>query len=242
MSNYASLKSAIQQVVKTNRNNEITGDLLQQTLLAMVNSLGKGYQFMDIATPTTDPGTPDQNVFYIANEKGAYTNFGGINIDEDGVFLLLYNGAWTKLLVANVTNADSLDKILADLGYIKKSAIAPVLADLGYIKKSAIAFVLTAVLIFADNSTEHKKANVDNLAAYIAWLQELGATEEEGITIPFKYYDPDMDIPFAGLLMKFSGCFNGIVPDLATTGMGVKFITISEEGEVTFKKLAYATD
>ena len=227
MANYQALKTAIQQAVKPNGKKEITGALLQQTLVAMVDALGKGYQFMGTATPTTDPGTPDQNVFYIANEKGAYTNFGGINIDEDGVFLLLYNGAWTKLLVANVTNADSLDKILADSGYLKKSAIAQ---------------VLTAVLIFADNSTESKKANVDNLAAYIANLRELGADEDEGIMIPFKYYDPDIDIPFAGLLIKFGGYFNGIVPDLANTDSGVKFITINEEGEVTFKKLAYATD
>lgn len=193
----------------------------------MVNSLGAGYQFMDIATPTTDPGTPDQNVFYIANEKGAYTNFGGINIDEDGVFLLLYSGAWTKLLVANVTNADSLDKILADLGYIKKSAIAP---------------VLTAIKIEADNTQQSKKANVDNLAVYIAHLQELGVANDDGIMIPFKYTDPEIYVPFAGLLIKFGGLYNGIVPDLAEAGQGVKFISINNDGEVTFKKLAYATD
>lgn len=242
MANYASLKSAIQQVVKTNGNNEITGDLLQQTLLAMVNSLGAGYQFIGVATPSTNPGTPDQNVFYIANEKGAYTNFGGINIDEDGVFLLLYNGAWTKLLVANVTNADSLDKILADLGYIKKSAIAPVLADLGYLKKSAIAPVFTAVKIEADNSDESKQANVDNIAAYIANLQSLGVTGEEGIIIPFKFTDPEIYVPFTGFLWYDHGFCNGLVLDQAQSDTGVRFIYISGEGEVTFKKLAYAKD
>lgn len=227
MANYQALKTAIQQVVKPNGNKEITGALLQQSLLSMINSLGKGYQFMGIATPTTDPGTTDQNVFYIASEKGVYTNFGGVNIDEDGVFLLLYNGSWTKLLVANVTTAASLDKILADSGYLKKSTLAS---------------VLTAIRIFADNSTESKKANVDNLADYITDLRKLGINEDEGLMIPFKYSDPDIDIPFAGLLIKFGGYYNGIVPDLAQSDSGVRFITISEEGEVTFKKLAYATD
>ena len=66
MANYASLKAAIQQVVKTNGNNEITGALLQQSLLAMINALGADYLFVGVAQPSTNPGTPDQNVFYIA--------------------------------------------------------------------------------------------------------------------------------------------------------------------------------
>lgn len=96
MANYASLKAAIQQVVKTNGNNEITGALLQQSLLAMINSLGDGYQFMGIATPTTNPGTPDQNVFYVASEIGAYSNFGGFSVSDGEVAIFKYNGTWTK--------------------------------------------------------------------------------------------------------------------------------------------------
>ena len=96
MSNYATLKSAIQEVVKTNGNNEITGTLLQQSLLSMINSLGVGYQFVGIATPTTNPGMPDQKVFYIANGKGTYTNFGGINVTEDDVIFLVLDNAWHK--------------------------------------------------------------------------------------------------------------------------------------------------
>jgi hypothetical protein len=96
MANYNTLKAAIQQVVKTNGNNEITGALLQQSLLSMINSLGVGYQFMGIATPSTNPGTPDQNVFYIASIAGTYTNFNGIELDAGEVAFLTYNGAWAK--------------------------------------------------------------------------------------------------------------------------------------------------
>lgn len=106
MANNELLKSLIRSVIKANGNEEITGDILQQTLVAIVDALGKGYQFMGVATPTTDPGTIDQKVFYIVNGKGLYKNFGGININEDGVFLLVYSDTWTKLLVASV--ADSL--------------------------------------------------------------------------------------------------------------------------------------
>ena len=96
MANYATLKSAIQQVVKTNGNNEITGALLQQSLLAMVDSLGAFFQFAGVAEPSTNPGTPDQNIFYISGTAGTYSNIGGfvLNDGEFGVFL--YNGTWQK--------------------------------------------------------------------------------------------------------------------------------------------------
>ena len=115
MANYETLKSAIQQVVKTNGNNEITGALLQQSLLAMINSLGAGYQFIDVATTATKPGTPDQKVFYVANGKGTYTNFGGISITEDEVVILYYDTAWHKLLTGIASQA-KLSELERDLG------------------------------------------------------------------------------------------------------------------------------
>lgn len=105
MANYATLKSAIQQVVKTNGNEEITGALLQQSLLAMINSLGAGYQFVGVADTTTVPGTPDQNVFYIASESGTYSNFGGLSVSDGEVAIFKYNGTWTKEVTGAATVA-----------------------------------------------------------------------------------------------------------------------------------------
>lgn len=96
MGNYATLKAAIQNVIQTNGNNEITGSLLQQTLLSMIGSLGLGYQYMGVASPITNPGTPDQNVFYLASNAGTYTNFGGIVLTLGECAILKYNGSWTK--------------------------------------------------------------------------------------------------------------------------------------------------
>lgn len=107
MANYATLKAAIQQVIKTNGNNEITGALLQQSLLTMINSLGVGYQYSGIATPSTNPGTPDQNVFYIASTAGTYSNFGGIVLADGEIAILKYNGAWVK----DSTGAASLEMV-----------------------------------------------------------------------------------------------------------------------------------
>lgn len=94
MSNYSNLKSGIQSVIKTNENNEITGQLLQAQLLAMISALGFGYQFMGVATPETAPGTPDAKVFYFAYTPGTYTNFNGIAVT--GFCVLKYDTGWSK--------------------------------------------------------------------------------------------------------------------------------------------------
>lgn len=107
MSQYSNLKASIAAVIKENGNNEITGNLLQQTLLAMVNSLGANYQFRGIAAPTTNPGTPDQNVFYFASTPGTYTNFGGWVLADGEIAILKWNGAWSK----DSTGAASLEKL-----------------------------------------------------------------------------------------------------------------------------------
>lgn len=94
MANYTSLKTAIQNVVKTNGNNEITGALLQQTLFAMVNSLGAEYQFLGRALPSTVPGTPDHNVAYIGG-AGTYPNFDNAVVQDGNIGVFKYNGSWT---------------------------------------------------------------------------------------------------------------------------------------------------
>lgn len=109
MANYDTLKTAVADVIKTNGNKEITGALLQQTLLAMINSLGVGYQFVGFATPATNPGTPDQNVFFIAQQPGLYSNFNGINVWPGEIAILKYNGSWGRL--AKLTSVVRLAKI-----------------------------------------------------------------------------------------------------------------------------------
>lgn len=94
MSNYSNLKSGIQSVIKANENNEITGQILQAQLLAMISALGFGYQFMGVASPETAPGTPDAKVFYLAYTPGTYTNFNGIAVT--GFCVLKYDTNWSK--------------------------------------------------------------------------------------------------------------------------------------------------
>lgn len=156
MANYETLKSAIQQVVKTNGNNEITGALLQQSLLAMINSLGSGYQFVGVATPTTNPGIVDQRIFYIANGKGIYANFDGISISEDEVVILYYDTKWNK-----ITTGIASQQSLMELNGIKetiKIGVTPIVNlinpdnwQVGYVNQNG----------FLDTSTTYRYQEID---------------------------------------------------------------------------------
>lgn len=95
MGNYEQLKQTVSNVIKTNGTQAITGQVLQNTLLTMINSLGNNYQFVGIATTTTNPGTPDQNVFYLAGE-GTYPNFSNLTIEIGQLGVLKWNGTWSK--------------------------------------------------------------------------------------------------------------------------------------------------
>ena len=115
MSNYNSLKATIDANIKQNGNQEITGQILNSVLNQMVNILGTGYQFAGVATIATNPGTPDAKVFYIANGKGTYEKFGGINVTEDDVVVLYYDTAWHKVStgIAREENLTNLEKEVA---------------------------------------------------------------------------------------------------------------------------------
>ena len=64
------------------------------TIARMVES---GYLFAGIATIGTNPGIPDTKVFYIANGKGTYEKFGGLEVTEDEMVVLYWDSAWHKV-------------------------------------------------------------------------------------------------------------------------------------------------
>lgn len=103
MGNYQELKDAVSEVIKTNGSQEITGDVLQNTLLTIISIIGVNATFAGIATPETNPGTPDQNVFYIA-DVGTYPNFG--NKKLTGLSVLTNRlGTWSAIRIMPVNNS-----------------------------------------------------------------------------------------------------------------------------------------
>lgn len=96
MSQFADLKTTINDSIRTNGRMEITGAVLNSVLNAMVDSLGANSQFKGVATPETVPGTPDQNVAYIASVPGDYDNFiPDFTLAAGQLAVFLYNGSWT---------------------------------------------------------------------------------------------------------------------------------------------------
>lgn len=61
-----------------------------------ISTVGYNATFAGIATPETNPGTPDQNVFYIASKNGTYSNFNGITLSNEVSILSNKNGSWKK--------------------------------------------------------------------------------------------------------------------------------------------------
>lgn len=96
MGNYEQLKQAVADVIKTNGNQEITGAIMQNTLLSIISTVGSNATFAGIATPTTNPGTPDQNIFYLAAQPGVYSYFGGVELTNQVILFANKNGNWVK--------------------------------------------------------------------------------------------------------------------------------------------------
>lgn len=121
MGTYEELKAAIKEVIRTNGNNEITGALLQNTLLSIVNVVGENATFAGIATPNTNPGTADQNVFYLATEAGTYVNFNSIVINVgEAVILSNKTGNWVKIISGFATQ-QQLTELSKDLFGVAKN-------------------------------------------------------------------------------------------------------------------------
>ena len=102
MGNFDTTKVVIKNAIKENNNQEITGSVLQNVLIDMLNSIGVGYIFGGIATPTTEPETgTNAPVYYIANEVGTYVNFDNIVVNKNE-FAFLINGndkKWKKTFI-----------------------------------------------------------------------------------------------------------------------------------------------
>ena len=130
MANWTTLKTAIANVIKTNGNQEITGQLLQNVLNNIVSSVGKNFTFAGIATPTTNPGVPDGPVFYIATTVGAYANFDGISVaDGEAVILLWNSGVWTKKATRLATEQEIIYDVSARNGGVVFESLSALLSS-----------------------------------------------------------------------------------------------------------------
>ena len=94
--NYDELKRNIADVVKPNGNQEITGQIMQDALFALIENLGEGWQFGGTVRPSDVPALgADVRAFYLAVEKGVYADFGGVEVTE--LSAIVYGDGWGVL-------------------------------------------------------------------------------------------------------------------------------------------------
>lgn len=110
MANYSNLNNSIKAVIKQNGTNDITGQLMQDVLTTIVGTLGRFAQFAGVAIPSTNPGTPDQTVFYLATQVGTYVNFGGVTISGTRICAIHnVNGAWELVVIITLGDGSAVE-------------------------------------------------------------------------------------------------------------------------------------
>ena len=109
MANYSNLINSIKAVIKQNGTNDITGQLMQDVLVTMTNTIGRFAAFAGTAMPSTNPNNPDQTVYYLTSIPGTYVNFGGIVVPPDRL-VALHNisGSWEMVVVVTFSDGGTI--------------------------------------------------------------------------------------------------------------------------------------
>lgn len=160
MANYDTLKATIDAYIRANGVKAITGPVLNGVLRAMVDSVAGGLLFKGIATPAGDPGTPDQNVFFLATDAGTYTNYGGAVLDGKHAAFFVWAGSWTAYLTGIPTDASlpaRVSQLTNDAGYITADSLA------AYYTKAETDALLAGKQATLESGTNIKTINGESL-------------------------------------------------------------------------------
>ena len=164
MANYTQLIKTINDNIKANGNQEITGPVLNAVLQAIVSGLSEGALFVGIANTTTNPPAYDGDVFYIAIEPGTYSNFGVIV--PNGSIGIIYNTSsdWAVTLINTYYEID-VDTLMQDSP--SSEDINEAIGSFTYLKRA----ITVGVPFFG------KGASGGNSTVAIAQVKQLSDTE-----------------------------------------------------------------
>ena len=135
---FSELKAAIQNVIKSNGNKEISGQTLQSTLLSIINGTNSLASFAGIASPDTNPVAYSGNYFYIAYKAGNYVNFKTrdnkyISVDNNSIYIIYKqfdNDYWVIASIVDFINyklysaQDCLAKIIEAEGTLRQEIVS----------------------------------------------------------------------------------------------------------------------
>ena len=124
----------------------------------ILRSISKNATFGGIATPTTNPGTPDGPVFYFATKAGIYANFNSISVaDGEAVILQWDNGVWSK----EISGLGTQDK-LSELEVFTKGIV---------LSEGIKGSTETLFICFENKNVPY----IDNAKAIVSLTQELSS-------------------------------------------------------------------
>lgn len=219
MANYATLKAAINAVIKTNGNKEITGQVLNQTLMAIVDSLGENYQFAGVAVPSTNPGTPDQNIFYLATQAGTYTNFSAIVLPA-GISFLEWNGSWSSETLFTIDDAPTE----GSGNLVKSGGVKTAIDNIAFSTGEKVKDVG-----ITDTLTSGSDSIITSGAVFDAFKNDGGA------------YDVSVHFPTGGVeggnTYTLDGAIAKVPQNIQKGGMSIKFIQSSDNKYVQARLL-----
>ena len=180
---YENLKAAIKQAIKNNNNQEITGDLLQSTLLNIVNTIGADYKFLGFATSSTVPPTSEEGrlLYFTTGHRDSYMNF---PTSTSGTYITLEYGIYALTREANSKywKSDAIIPITQELGSaLDKIMSQKVVSDAIKANADAVKANADAVKFSKLGSHPHELAEVTDY-----WLQLDDSTVEIGKVYNFK--------------------------------------------------------
>lgn len=168
--NYNQLKTDVAAVIRTNGNEEITGEVLQYILLQMIGVLGNQFQFAGVGTAETEVGTPDENKAWLVG-SGHYSNFGtAFDVAENELGVVLYNGAF---VVRKVTIGRPVDSQITPNGTnpVAGGAIAAEFAQL-----RAAGYLFVGLAVPATEPPAERPEKIFYIAAEGGTYANFGAT------------------------------------------------------------------
>lgn len=226
MKDYSALKREIQTYIRTNNNQEITGEVLQNVLVSIVSNVGENAGFGGIAKKTTSPGTPDGPVFYFATEQGVYPNFGGLEIERENTLNILYNteDGWDTLFLGNLVPNEEVEdfrtfKHLENMRFEQASEYCATFDNIiEKIGDGAIRFSRPVIFTFSYLSTE--QGMIINLPSSSRIITQFAFTEGRvnyGFSRRLIQYDASLTITNVGEWKPISS----LIPAATTSAAGL---------------------
>lgn len=227
MGNYEQLKQAVSNVIKSNGTQAITGQVLQNTLLTIINTIGGNMQFAGVANVNTNPGTPDQNLFWIASQSGTYVNFGNIVLNPGEAAVLTWkNGAFAKAILGLATD-ERVEELIQSLSSYRRGYVA---RNNGAIIDYSTIFAREGYVSLMQGETEiNYKGKVLKNAAAICFYDEAKTfisaipTSGNGTVYELK----SQPIPSNAKYIRYSNTF-GVSLSIYTNVRQIEYMPLSE--------------